>query len=207
MKLSSSLAYIQDGLFSSCSSLSAIEIPSSVTRIGNGSFYQCSQLTSIEIPNSVASLGTGIFTDCGALASVTLSPNITSIPSGTFGGCVSLTSIHIPEQVVSIGDASFSGCTGLTDVYYEGSARQWSSVTIQNQNECLTGAVIHFSDSEENEVLGDINYDGEITVSDVIEVSRRLSRRRAVPKSCDMNGDGIVNVIDLALLKKNLLNK
>lgn len=43
--------------FSSCSSLTNINIPNSVTTIGRGAFHMCSSLTNINIPNSVTNIG------------------------------------------------------------------------------------------------------------------------------------------------------
>ena len=47
---------IRSSAFSSCTSLTSIEIPNSVTSIGDYAFESCSPLTSIEIPNSVTSI-------------------------------------------------------------------------------------------------------------------------------------------------------
>ena len=81
--------------FSSCGSLTSIEIPESVTSIGNYAFYNCSSLTSIEIPDSVTSIGYSAFYNCD-----------------------SLTSIEIPDSVTSIGEYAFYNCSSLT-IYCE----------------------------------------------------------------------------------------
>ena len=59
-----SVTNIGYGAFSSCTSLTSIEIPNSVTIIGNSAFHNCSSLTSIEFPNSVTTIEEGAFCGC-----------------------------------------------------------------------------------------------------------------------------------------------
>ena len=104
------------GAFDSCSSLTAVTIPSTVTSIGGSAFLHCTSLTSIVIPDSVTQMGSGIFRGCGSLQNVTLSRNLTEIPAYAFYDCGSLTGITIPDSVTSIGERAFafSGLTSIT---------------------------------------------------------------------------------------------
>ena len=61
-----------------------------------------------------------------------------------FQGCSGLVSVTIPVSLTYIDDASFSACNSLTDVYYAGTKEQWNSIWIQNGNDSLTNANIHF---------------------------------------------------------------
>lgn len=106
---------ISDDVFSYCSSLTSITIPSSVTSIGNNAFISCG-FTSINIPNSVTSIGYGAFQDCGNLTSCTIGSGVTSISYNTFNGCFSLTSCTIGSGVTSIGENAFDGCYMLTSI-------------------------------------------------------------------------------------------
>ena len=60
-------------------------------------------------------------------------------------------------------------------------------------------------------VKGDIDTDDKIGVIDIITVQKYLHRNNEFTKEqyeiADMNGDGKVNVIDLALMKRQLLQK
>ena len=62
---------------------------------------------------------------------------------------------------------------------------------------------------DEQEVLGDANSDGKVTVRDCAYIAGCLSRGKAdmLPDSADYNGDGIKNVRDAAAISKALANK
>ena len=64
------VTYIDNKVFSRCSSLTSVTIPNSVTAIGYEAFFYCSKLTSVTIPNSVTSIGSEAFEDCTGLTSV-----------------------------------------------------------------------------------------------------------------------------------------
>lgn len=70
---------------------------------------------------------------------------VTGIGGSAFRGCVSLTKITIPDSVTSIGIDAFNECASLTDVYFYGSKAQWAAISIEEGNDCLTGAAIHYS--------------------------------------------------------------
>ena len=116
IEIPSSVTSIENYTFSSCSGLTSIEIPNSVTSIGTMAFNRCSGLISIEIPNSVTSIGNSAFFLCSSLTSIEIPNLLTSIGSGVFMDCSSLTSIEIPNSVTSIGNSAFSGCSGLTSI-------------------------------------------------------------------------------------------
>lgn len=116
LTLPGGITEINQGAFSSCSSLTSITIPNSVTSIGNSAFSGCSSLTSIAIPNSVTSIGSGAFSSCSSLTSIIIPDSVSSIEYGTFSNCSSLTSITIPDSVTSIGDRAFYFCHSLTSI-------------------------------------------------------------------------------------------
>lgn len=144
--------------FVDCTGLTSITIPDSVTRIGNYAFAGCTGLTSINIPDSVTSTGYYAFGGCTGLKFITIPNGTTSIDGSVFVGCTGLTSIIIPDSVTSIGDSAFDGCTGLTDVYYTGSEEQWNEIDIDESNEPLLNATIHY-----NYVPHEHSYTAELT--------------------------------------------
>ena len=163
-----SVTSIGDSAFTLCSGLTSITIPNSVTNIGAFAFDCCTGLTSIIIPDSVTSIGEGAFAgsgltnitipdsimsisdwafyECKDLTSITIPDSVTSIGSRAFYGCTGLTSVTIPDSVTSIGSSAFYNCTGLTDVYYAGTEEEWAAIVIEDSNDCLTEATIHYGE-------------------------------------------------------------
>ena len=105
-----------DYMFSGCSALTSLTLPSSVTKIGNYAFEYCSGLTSMKIPFSVTSIGGSAFKGCSGLTSLVIPSGVTEIGVGAFKGCSGLTSLVIPSGVTKIGGGAFSGCSGLTSL-------------------------------------------------------------------------------------------
>ncbi|WP_419517117.1 leucine-rich repeat protein [Leyella stercorea] len=111
-----SVTNIGDGAFSSCESLTSINIPNSVTNIGDWAFDRCESLTSINIPNSVTNIGDSAFSGCESFTSINIPNSVTNIGDSAFSGCESLKSINIPDSVTNIGDSAFSGCESLKSI-------------------------------------------------------------------------------------------
>ena len=116
-----------------------------MTRIGNHAFDGCTSLASIDIPESVTSIGDYTFWECRSLASITIPDSVKSISHGAFNECAGLVSIKIPNSVTSIGGSAFGGCTSLADVYYSGSEEEWRKISIEDYNDHLLNATIHYN--------------------------------------------------------------
>ena len=71
--------------------------------------------------------------------------NITYIGEYAFGYCESLTSITIPKKVKFIASKAFFRCDRLKDVYYEGSKEDWKNIKIEDDNDELLTANIHYN--------------------------------------------------------------
>ena len=107
---------IGDNAFSTCRSLTNINIPNSVTNIGNGAFAFCRSLTNIDIPNNVTNIGDSAFMNCKSFTNISIPDGVTNIGDKAFNICKSLTSINIPDSVTNIGDDAFDGCVSLTNI-------------------------------------------------------------------------------------------
>ena len=133
--------------FYNCSSLTKINLPENVTSIESSAFYGCSSLEEISIPESVTSIEGYAFYNCKNLKEISIPAGVTSIGDYTFRSCSSLTKINIPVSVTAIGTYAFYNCTSLADVYYNGSEEEWNEISIGSNNEYLTRATIHYSES------------------------------------------------------------
>ena len=105
-----------------------------LTSIDKDVFSGCSGLTSVVIPSSVTSIGSYAFRGCGGLTSVTFGAGsqLASIGSYAFYGCSELTSVKIPVSVSSIGKYAFDGCSKLTSVTFDDTS--WWYVTTSSWN-------------------------------------------------------------------------
>ncbi len=63
------------GVFSYCTSLKNIELPSTLEHIGTSTFYGCSMLEKIEIPSKVDALRRLVLGQCSSLKEVSFAPN------------------------------------------------------------------------------------------------------------------------------------
>lgn len=142
---------------------------------------------------------------------VTLPDTITEIGTGAFYQN-DLSKIYVPDSLLSIGEDAFYDCANLTDIYYSGTEEQWSAISIENGNESLENAVIHYQVSGIQElVTGDVNADGEFTVADVmllqkwlLDVSDTYLSNWKVGDLCE---DNRLDVFDLCLMKRALLEQ
>ena len=102
-----------DYMFSGCSALTSLILPSNVTEIGNSAFVNCRGLTSMKIPSSVTNIGDCAFLNCSGLTSLVISSGVTKIGESAFRNCSGLTSLVIPSGVTEIGFFAFRNCSGL----------------------------------------------------------------------------------------------
>jgi hypothetical protein len=55
-------------------------------------------------------------------------------------------------------------------------------------------------------IIGDVNCNGKVTVTDLVILSRYLSELETLPcpRNADMNNDGVVDILDLVKLQRKL---
>ncbi len=148
-----SVTTIGDHAFEGCGRLKSLDIPDSVTTIGRGAFSGCSELGSFRIPAYVKEIDSSVFSSCSSLKEITIPGSVTSIGDFAFDGCFSLVSITLPKSVTHIGERAFDYCESLQDVYYTGSEYDFANITIEEDNDCLKNARIHYEGSDRNRVL------------------------------------------------------
>lgn len=107
---------IANEAFSTCSGLTAVNLPAGLTAIGLSAFYYCSGLTSLTIPDSVTQIGASAFSVCTNLEILNLGTGVQSIGANAFNSCRKIASLAMPDSVISIGDNAFSSCDLLASV-------------------------------------------------------------------------------------------
>ena len=120
-------------------------IPANVTSIGYWAFEDCVNLSSIEVPDSVTIISGSAFWGCKSLSSIEIPKSVTIIGENAFYNCSRLAEITIPSSVTSIGDSAFHNCPKLKDIYYEGSEEDWKNINIEDDNDDLLNANIHYN--------------------------------------------------------------
>ncbi len=131
ISIPASVTKIEDSAFTSCSSLSYINVDSSNQYFSsvNGVLFSKDITilykypprkgnivpdTTYVIPESVTSIGNEAFSQCW-LTSITLPEGLIAIGNNAFESCFRLTNITFPESLTSIGDKAFYSCD-LTNV-------------------------------------------------------------------------------------------
>ncbi len=114
--------------------------------IAEQAFFGCEDLTSVTLPDSIESISSYAFCECYGLESIMLGSGITTIADYAFSFCEALTSISLPSCIESIGIYAFDACDSLAEVFYDGSEEMWSRIAIDEGNDSLLNATIHFGE-------------------------------------------------------------
>ena len=147
------------GLFEDCTFLQRVVLPEEFECLSglNVAFLGCGSLTEIVIPennNQFCTIDGVVYNKAGTqlilcpaglTGTVSLKNGVETIGFYAFHGCTHIDAVCIPSSVTSIIGSAFSGCTGLTDVYYTGTEEEWNEISIESNNEYLTGAEKHFN--------------------------------------------------------------
>lgn len=145
VEIKSGVTGISSFAFSECGSLVSAVIPDGVESIGAFAFFNCDSLTEVTMGTGIKSIGDAAFFSCGALTGMAFPAGMESIGSAAFSDCAALASVTMPESMANIGVDVFFGCTALKDIYYSGTQEQWGLVKIDEHNDSLKNAALHFA--------------------------------------------------------------
>ena len=108
----SSIKQIEDYAFSSCHSLTKVNLSEGLEILNNSVFFNCSELREIKLPSTLKEIGPSAFSGA-ALNNVVLpdSGKLTKIDEYAFYQSRELTDITIPACITSIPDNVFAECS------------------------------------------------------------------------------------------------
>lgn len=108
----SSIKQIEDYAFSSCHSLTKVNLSEGLEILNNSVFFNCSELREIKLPSTLKEIGPRAFSGA-ALNNVVLpdSGKLTKIDEYAFYQSRELTDITIPACITSIPDNVFAECS------------------------------------------------------------------------------------------------
>ena len=114
----SSIKQIEDYAFSSCHSLTKVNLAEGLEILNNSVFFNCSELREIKLPSTLKEIGPRAFSGT-ALNNVVLpdSGKLTKIDEYAFYQSLELTDITIPPCITSIPDNAFEGCKNEVTIH------------------------------------------------------------------------------------------
>lgn len=215
-----SVTSIGEMAFLGCTSLKTVKLSTGVAKIEKNAFGSCSALREVQVakdnPNfssldgvlySKAQDTLVIYPAAKTDAAYTIPGGVTSVAMYAFSENPYLETLTIPNSLIKVGDSAFFNCKNLRAVSYNGTEEEWNQITIGLLNEKLTGANIQYQER----ILGDVNADGALTISDVVLLQKWLL---AVPdtqladwKAADFNEDQSLNGFDLCQMRYALLKQ
>lgn len=235
----------------------SITLPNTVVHIGQRAFLNCSSLASLYIPASVKSIGTSAFGACWGLSSIVVDEEntvydsrdncnaiietctntliagcrvtniprtVTAIGEYAFAAQQGISSLTIPGTINKIDENAFSACFGLKDVYVERkvpvvlSNDIFSSSTYETATlHCPKGSGDKYRETDYwkqfNNILddhiikpGDIDGDDIVDIIDLNAVINSLLGKSIVFDT-DVNRDGVTDVSDINMLVNIMLGK
>lgn len=220
IEIPNTVTSIGEMAFLGCTSLKSVKLSTGVAKIDKNAFGSCSALREVQVakdnPNfssldgvlySKAQDTLVIYPAAKTDAAYTIPGGVTSVAMYAFSENPYLETLTIPNSLIKVGDSAFFNCKNLRSVSYNGTEEEWNQITIGLLNEKLTGANIQYQER----ILGDVNADGALTISDVVLLQKWLL---AVPdtqladwKAADFNEDQTLNGFDLCQMRYALLKQ
>ena len=154
--------------------------------LGGGVLGWCYNLTAAELPSAITNIPDYAFYADRSLNEISLPSSVTSIGDNAFGSCSGMTSITIGDSVSYIGNEAFNWCFNVSDVYCYANPENLTWLNPDNGFKSDKATIFHVHDAEAWE-----NAFPTANVTFVGDLGILLG---------DINGDGVVNVMDATAL-------
>ncbi|WP_298527822.1 leucine-rich repeat protein [uncultured Ruminococcus sp.] len=184
-------------------SIVSVTLEPGITSIGSNAFFGFSRMKDINVPEGVERIGEDVFHACG-ITTLTLPRSLKYVGRRTFDNALSLAYIKFlnPECEVE----SEQGYPYVRIIY------GYDNSTAQELAEEWGCKFISLGDDEHDLIcLGDGNADGEFDLADVVLFQKWLLGSSDVLlnnwKAADLNNDDKLDVFDLILMKRALVEK
>ena len=135
-----------------------------------------------------------------------------------FDGCTSLKELKVSGKLSSVGDYAFSDGPSSGTITVYGTKEDWEKVP-KNEDFLKTSTVVFEETKSEPEdpkepedvVLGDVNLDGTIDVTDLSVLAISLVDKKELTgtaaKNADVDKDGLIGLTDLATIRQYISKK
>lgn len=184
-----------------------VTLRSGTLGIASDCFSRQNNLVSVIFPDGLEYIGSLAFMDT-SVTDVVLPESVNEIGYASFSVCKELKSITIPNPDCKINDSSHTinngSGTDINNVVYHGIINAPNGSSGQAYAEKYGYVFVPIGDI----VQGDVNADGTFSVKDIIVMQRWLLHDGTVLKNQqagDFLRDGVLDVFDLGLMKRTLL--
>lgn len=224
IELPEEITNISNLAFGSCESLTSITIPYSTREIDHAAFQDCYNLKEVIIKSPDLTLGSVSFDDCHELTDIIFPTEYECSfdADHSFTLCPKLTSITIPKNVTYIGSDSFEW-SKITTIYgYKGSAaEEYANSHYIGFKKTITFIAL----DEEPVVTETTDTSAETTITEttsaetttLTDTSTKTTTTETAPSTetttteeniikGDINGDSLVNIGDVIMIRKFILN-
>ena len=93
-----------------------VVIGDKVTTLGSSVFSGCTKLENIDLPSGVTTISAYTFNGCSSLTNIEFNDKITYMARYAVFNCKSLTNVTIPDSITHIEVGCFRGCSKLSNV-------------------------------------------------------------------------------------------
>jgi len=203
--------------FSYAVNLKEIILPEGLIKIDDCAFAYCTFET-IELPKSLIDLGGSAFACNLNLREITIPENVEYFIE-PFYGCDNLETLILLREIninlyQSLGELKdwnylhllHEHPTEVTVYVTDNRLALYSEVAEFWQNTAST--ILPLSEIPKDIIAGDVNYDQTLSISDIIMLQKGLANYDCVKmwKAGDMDGNEDVNIFDLIIMKREIIN-